>query len=121
MELKNSCHLLIISEFINIFLYNYRTCHLAGELISHLKRHQGLDYDISDKDILIVQIAALLHDIGHGPFSHLFENVIKRVTGKKWKVKDFIFDLIIFLNKKKLLILSMRKCRSKLSTKFIKI
>ena len=59
---------------------------MAGELIQHLKRQQGVEYGITDKDVLIIQIAALLHDIGHGPFSHLFENVIKRVTGKKWKV-----------------------------------
>ena len=33
-------------------------------------------------DILNLRLAALLHDIGHGPFSHLFEEVLQRKNKK---------------------------------------
>jgi HD superfamily phosphohydrolase len=41
---------------------------LSGEL--------GLEED----DAMVLEIAALLHDIGHGPFSHTFESIYKHYT-----------------------------------------
>ncbi|CAH1396458.1 unnamed protein product [Nezara viridula] len=43
---------------------------------------------ISQEDRLCVMIAALCHDIGHGPFSHLWERFINRQTKKKWRHED---------------------------------
>ena len=38
------------------------------------------ELEIKGEDQENVRMAALLHDVGHGPFSHLFESVIKKST-----------------------------------------
>ena len=55
----------------NRFSHSLGAYHLARVLCEHLSEVQpGV---ISDDDAELVSIAALLHDIGHPPFSHLLE------------------------------------------------
>jgi HD superfamily phosphohydrolase len=54
------------------FEHSLGTMHLAGKVGLSLK-NKG--YINSDK-VQLLRLAALLHDIGHGPFSHLFEEII---------------------------------------------
>ncbi len=54
------------------FEHSLGTMHLAGKVGLSLK-NKG--YISSDK-VKLLRLAALLHDIGHGPFSHLFEEII---------------------------------------------
>ena len=49
--------------------------HVAG----HMARALGLDQD----EIELVELAALLHDIGHGPFSHVSEHALDRYADRK--------------------------------------
>lgn len=74
---------------------------LAGEAVNKLKAQQGLELAIENFDIQAVKLAGLLHDIGHGPFSHLFEREFlpKVLKGTKWsheqmsvKMVDHIVD-----------------------------
>jgi uncharacterized protein len=46
--------------------------HMAGTIAESLSERT----DVSDDTIQLVRIAALLHDVGHGPFSHMFEEVL---------------------------------------------
>ncbi len=59
------------------FAHSLGTMHLMRHAI-HLLRGKG--YDISDEELRSASIAILLHDSGHGPFSHALENRIMRCT-----------------------------------------
>src|SRR5882724_1795 len=47
--------------------------HLMCNALTVLK---GKGIDISDEEELSTKIAILLHDIGHGPYSHALENIL---------------------------------------------
>ncbi|MCV4754971.1 HD domain-containing protein, partial [Escherichia coli] len=46
--------------------------HIATRLLDRL----SAKYKIADEDRIAVRIAALLHDVGHGPFSHVMESIL---------------------------------------------
>ncbi|CAI0462534.1 unnamed protein product, partial [Linum tenue] len=55
------------------FEHSLGVYHLAGEVAYRLRAQQDPEFPIEDFDIKTVKLAGLLHDIGHGPFSHTFE------------------------------------------------
>ncbi len=48
--------------------------HVAGQMAQHLR--------IKGEDLRLVQLAALLHDVGHGPFSHVSEVSLARFADR---------------------------------------
>lgn len=62
--------------------------------MEHLSNQKSLQ--ITKADELCVQIAGLCHDLGHGPFSHMFEEVIERLCpDSQWKVLFYNLNWII--------------------------
>lgn len=54
------------------FTHSLGAFHLAGRAIAKLR----LNYDVPDEAQTAVRVASLLHDIGHGPFSHVIESIL---------------------------------------------
>lgn len=71
----------------------FRTAYYAFELAKVIQlNHSGL---ITGSETLCITLAALCHDLGHGPYSHLFEDVLPLQDGnKKFKVN---FPILFFL------------------------
>lgn len=55
------------------FEHSLGVAYLAGQWMKHFRRIQP-ELNISEREIHLVQIAGLFHDLGHGPFSHAFES-----------------------------------------------
>jgi len=60
------------------FEHSVGVMHLAGLLAEN----PNLSQELSEDEVQTVRIAALLHDVGHGPFSHIFEHVLEKFLHK---------------------------------------
>ena len=78
------------------FEHSLGVMHIAS-MAGHALNEKGI---ISSNDIQDLRFAGLLHDIGHGPFSHLFEELLQKKKhshediGKEIILKTTIGDLI---------------------------
>ena len=70
------------------FEHSLGVMHIASQA-GHALNEKGI---IKLDDIEILRLSGLLHDIGHGPFSHLFEEIIQE---KKISHEDFGREIII--------------------------
>ncbi|XP_030850065.1 deoxynucleoside triphosphate triphosphohydrolase SAMHD1-like [Strongylocentrotus purpuratus] len=70
--------------------------HLGGKLALMLQENdRNSSTPIQNTEVACVEIAGLCHDLGHGPFSHAFEDIIQPYEdGNKWKPdKQAVFML----------------------------
>ncbi|KAF8954102.1 hypothetical protein BDZ97DRAFT_1928819 [Flammula alnicola] len=74
---------------------------LARTMATHLKRSQP-ELGITDRDINCVEIAGLCHDLGHGPWSHVWDGLfmpeVLKNSDKTWKHEDgseMMFDYLV--------------------------
>nr|XP_046253079.1 deoxynucleoside triphosphate triphosphohydrolase SAMHD1-like [Scatophagus argus] len=86
----------------NRFEHSIGVGYLAGRLAQALQTRQP-ELNISCRDILCVQIAGLCHDLGHGPFSHMFDGLFipKARPGITWKHETAslaMFDHMVEVN-----------------------
>ena len=78
---------MLLQPYSFVLVSDYSVCYLAGEFIESLQQRQS-DLNITESDILCIKLAALCHDLGHGPFSHLFDKLFipKVDLSRTWKI-----------------------------------
>ncbi|WP_455364110.1 HD domain-containing protein [[Eubacterium] cellulosolvens] len=70
------------------FEHSLGVMHLAGLMC------ENVPLDLDENDIQALKIAALLHDLGHGPFSHIFDPILIKYLKKThedmtiWLIKE---------------------------------
>ena len=67
------CYLVFPGASHNRFEHSLGVAHLSGLMIKTIQNKQP-ELNISDRTILLIKIAGLVHDIGHACFSHFFDH-----------------------------------------------
>lgn len=70
-----NCHYVFPGAQHTRFEHSIGVYFLAGKILEEIKKNQP-EINVNEKTIELVKIAGLVHDLGHGPFSHLYDNIV---------------------------------------------
>ncbi|MDW7776749.1 MAG: HD domain-containing protein [Methanosarcinales archaeon] len=71
---------LALASYVYPAAHHTRFEHSLG--VMHLSGKVATSLNLDDASKKIIRLAGLLHDIGHGPFSHVSENVLEKYVDK---------------------------------------
>ena len=75
------CYYVFPGASHNRFEHSIGVYHLAKEYIQLL----NTEHQFTDTDIKCITIAALIHDLGHGPYSHLFDDLVSEEKNHEYR------------------------------------
>ena len=59
------------------FEHSIGVYHITKYIINHLQKNIDCQDQLSERDVDLISIIGLVHDLGHGPFSHTFDYWLK--------------------------------------------
>lgn len=81
-------HLVYPGADYSRFSHSLGVCHITGRILESLRDKAGVE-NIVPAEIQRYRLAALLHDVGHYPFSHAMEHAIQNhYTGQLYQPKN---------------------------------
>lgn len=89
------------------FSHSIGAAYLGSRILKTMKDKLGSSTKqnkmINEENSLNLVLAALIHDIGHGPFSHTFEDFFQETLGQKIKHESWIENFIDNFHRKKII------------------
>ena len=82
-----SAYMVFPSASHNRFEHSIGVAHLARSLINEIARNQP-ELNITEEQKINVELAGLCHDLGHGPFSHIYDDIyLKKRIPNEYKFR----------------------------------
>lgn len=78
------------------FEHSLGVYHITKYIINHLQKNIDCCYQLNEREIELISIIGLIHDIGHGPFSHTFDYWLNSLSDVKIPKEHEDRSVVIF-------------------------
>ena len=96
LKQTGTCHFVYPNATHTRFQHSLGVGHLAFKFAEKLRKENPTVVD--EKDCICIMIAGLCHDLGHGPFSHLWESFVSKVhPNSDWHHEDNSVKMLDYL------------------------